>query len=220
LSSSGVLIYWYSWVVAFKKQMSNTHKEKSETRLLLLERTGTTLLIVLAVLFVGGLLLKVVDSWKAIDKNSQTKPSLQSNFEQLPGWSTYTNREYGFSISIPLYTQKFETKGVGGYDQFIKFIKSDISGGESIFVGIKQGSIDYEVQLTTTQFKSEYSIEPDYSSKEIIGDLQAHVLLYSTVSEALEKRGFVFFEKNGYVYSFSTTPEQVQIILQSFKFTK
>ncbi len=132
-------------------------------------------------------------------------------------WGVYTNAKYGYEIGIPRALLKKEYENQGGYIHFVRFEEREESQGNGIAIGIREGKLDDEVSRIKEEFGNEGRLTEE---REVdVGGVKGVLLNFEPDNEEdLESRGVVVFEKEGKVFSISTVPEQIEKVIEGFKF--
>jgi hypothetical protein len=133
-------------------------------------------------------------------------------------WTTYTNAEFNYSLSYPIFLTVIELKDKGGYLEFTRFEENGLAADKGIAVGVRKNSLKAEV----SEIKKEFEAEGDgnlTSEKNIkVGDYDAVRLDYEPKdSSQAEKRSIVIISNADYAFSISTIPEQMDKVLEDFK---
>ncbi|MEM2145266.1 MAG: hypothetical protein QW279_07890 [Candidatus Jordarchaeaceae archaeon] len=155
----------------------------------------------------------------AIEPNRELGEDLQDNTrptEFAIPWETYSNTEFKFQLSLPRLLYKNEFKNQGGYIFFARFEENKFSQGKGVALGIKEGKIQAEVEGVKRDFEEKASLEEE--KKVNVAGSDGVYLRFKPKEQGLEERVIVFFEKEAKVYSVSTTPKQIDKIIESFKF--
>ena len=131
-------------------------------------------------------------------------------------WTPYVNSEYGFALSHPPLLIKSEVMG-GEYVYFVKFVENELSEDKGVSVGVSELSFEDEVEKIKKAIFESDKISPVIEKKINTGLFEAVRLEYDPPSGlGLEKRVIVVVGAEKYSYSVSTTPEQIDGVLESF----
>jgi hypothetical protein len=136
-------------------------------------------------------------------------------------WEMYMNEEFGYSLQHPRLLSVREMKDQGVYLHFVRFEENKFSQGKGVAVGVSESNFTEEVE------RIKKTMEEDDNAKlieEMDTDLNGYsaIKLYyePTNTELGEARSILVIEKSPYIYSISSVPEQMDSILNSFKFTE
>ncbi|KKQ36098.1 MAG: hypothetical protein US53_C0064G0003 [Candidatus Woesebacteria bacterium GW2011_GWA1_37_7] len=138
-----------------------------------------------------------------------------SNFQEKGVWEQYSNSDYNFSLNIPQGLHKSEFEGQGGYDYFVEFNKTNETNADGVHVGISTKSLKEEVDKVISDITDQSQTEPTKSEEISVKDLKGWRLDYQNDTLS-EKRSIVFVEGNKYVYSISSTPNQIEKVMEGF----
>jgi hypothetical protein len=157
------------------------------------------------------------------DRTSEPKTTNNTQAESSSGnesrWSKYVNEEYSISFLYPTYLTKVKLKDSGEYDFFIRFEENKISAGKGVALGIRKGLLEDEVLGIKENLSNEGRaiLVKEENINTAWG--KGKILEFKPENEeGFESRSFIIIEKDGNVYSLSTVPEQVQILLNSIEF--
>ena len=155
-----------------------------------------------------------------VKKNAQSKKIVNdisgSNFQEKGVWEQYSNSDYKFSLNIPQGLHKSEFEGQGGYDYFVEFNKTNEVDADGVHIGVSTKLLQEEDEKVTESIRKASLIEPTKSGEISIAGLKGYRLDYQTENNS-ETRSIIFISKDKYVYSISTTPEQMARVIESFK---
>ena len=131
-------------------------------------------------------------------------------------WRTYTNEAYGYEISHPglLYQREFVDSG--GYEHFVRFEETQFSLDKGVAVGVSLKSAEEELNAMKSELSENAELVEERSIS--VAGLEAAYILFRPSFEGGEERAIAVFEGNGATFSVSTVPEQMDKVLQSFKF--
>ncbi len=135
------------------------------------------------------------------------------------GWTKYSNPQYKFSVELPRFLTKHETRDVDGYTFLAIFGETSISKGKGVAIGITTRSINEEIAQTKVDYAKEGNAELTEEKDIKISEEEAKQLLFKPKSDdkTLESRIVIVFNHKNYTYAISTVPEQVEHIVGSFK---
>ncbi len=150
------------------------------------------------------------------NKNENKKESKGN--EEFP-WEVYVNKKFGYSLSHPSLLFKNEFKNPGRYLHFVRFEETNFSNQKGVAVGVSQGSLEEEAKIIKEEFGSDAKLVSEkYITVNGVKGLNLEFEPNNSSLKESEKRAVVIFEKEGWVYSISTVPEQIERVLESFKF--
>jgi hypothetical protein len=155
-------------------------------------------------------------------KASQTPPA-QKEIELSTGekiWMDYTNTEYQFSMDVPRLLTKREVINSQGYRYFMILGENQLSKGKGVSVGVTDRSVDQEIEENKRGYTNDGSAELASEKEiEIVGE-KGKQLSFKPKGEdkSLETRDVVIFSHNNVTITIATTPEQIDHIVESFKF--
>lgn len=135
-------------------------------------------------------------------------------------WMDYTNTDYQFSMDVPRLLTKRETRNQGGYRYFVIMAANQIAKGKGVSVGVTDRSFNEEVDENKKGYTSDGSAELT-SEKDIeVARKKGRQLSFKPKGDdrTLESRDVVIFSHNNLTITIATTPEQMDHIVESFKF--
>ncbi|SRR3990172_4156191 len=131
-------------------------------------------------------------------------------------WVEYKNDEFGFQMMYPKFLYRREFRDQGGFKVFLLFEETKFSSEKGLGLGVSERTFKEEVENTKTSF-SKQDAKLVKEEKINVGDQEGIRLDFEPEGEG-EKRSAVIFSKEKYSYSISTVPEQIEKVIQSFKF--
>ncbi|OGM25035.1 hypothetical protein A2715_03780 [Candidatus Woesebacteria bacterium RIFCSPHIGHO2_01_FULL_39_32] len=131
-------------------------------------------------------------------------------------WEEYRNEEFRFRVERPKFLYEREFKDQGGYVFFIRFEETKFSIEKGVAIGVSGKTYEEEVEGTKT-ILTESGAKLVKEDKITVDDFEGTRLDFEPTGEG-EKRSVVIFSKGDYSYSISTVPEQVEKVIESFKF--
>ncbi|MCS7091861.1 MAG: hypothetical protein NZM26_00725 [Patescibacteria group bacterium] len=201
------------------RKLFNTNRFKPNlTNISLLILTTVSLLSLL--LFVNNLSQNKKESLNKVGTNQFiSKDKLTSEQEEkMPNWIIYRNSEYGFTFKIPPFLSKEEIKNQAHYESFIKFNKNQFSFGDSVYVGVTRLTLDDEVEKVTSLIKNQSKQDPNSEENlDVLGANKAKAINY-LATESTEAMAVFFAQGNNVTISISSTPDQIEVIKESFSF--
>lgn len=132
-------------------------------------------------------------------------------------WLSYENSEFKFSLRHPLYLYKREFKDVGGYLYLIRFEETKFSKEKGIVVGVSEGEFAEVLGSIKNSLIEEGGKEVDTKEINFEGK-RGNVTFFDPEGADGEKRAVAVIENENLVYSISTTPEQIDLVLSTFTF--
>ncbi len=144
----------------------------------------------------------------------KVKPTGVQNLQ----WENYVNEELGFKMAIPRLLYKREFSEEGGYKTFIRFEQTNFSLEKGVAVGISERSVEDEAKTLKENLLTEGAVLQS-EEKIKVSDIEGVKLNFipKETSEG-EPRSIVIFNRNNLTYSVSTTPEQIERVVEGFKF--
>jgi len=134
-------------------------------------------------------------------------------------WERYTSDKYKISFSYPRLLNKNEFSKTGEYDYFVVFEENQYSLEKGVAFGVSSDGFDKEVERIKSDIEKQGKTKI-VKDDELLGlGEKARIIEFDPEESDLEKRSFVIIEKGDYTYSISTTPEQIQTIIDSIKFS-
>lgn len=152
------------------------------------------------------------DNWKDLAQKQDINKG-----NNLPNLVVYNNTEYGFSFKIPPFLSKEEVKNQVHYESFIRFVKTESSLGDGIYVGITKVDLGEELEIVKRLIKEQSGQVPKFEEDLLVSGLPAKIVHYSP-SEDNEAKSLFFIKGNGVTVSVSSTPAQIETIKNSFNF--
>lgn len=150
-----------------------------------------------------------------VNPNSE-KSGVIDNSEE---WIEYSKSDFGFSLMFPPDLVVNETKDIGGYKYFVRFEEDGSSSDKGIGVGVSVKSLEAEINKIKDSLEKEGGklIE---EKDVVVNGFSALQLYFKPQSSTMEERVVVILSDGKYAYSISTTPDQVDRVLQGFKLNK
>ncbi|OGM24648.1 hypothetical protein A2962_01705 [Candidatus Woesebacteria bacterium RIFCSPLOWO2_01_FULL_39_61] len=162
-------------------------------------------------------LSKNVDSKSA--RISQTSENNTPEKFIVNDWEEYVNSDFGYKIQHPPLLTKAEYKDEGGYKNFVRFEETEHSLGKGIAVGVSVSSLSDEVERLKKDMEKFEDAKLVREEKLSLTKYDGFILEYEIEnSTGKESRAIIFINKDNYVYSISTVPEQMQKVLSGFSF--
>ncbi len=134
-------------------------------------------------------------------------------------WDSYINTIYNYSLKYPELLVKREHVDEGGYLHFVRFEENRYSSSKGVGVGVSSSGLGVEsVKIKQEMMKSGGEL---VSEEEFLFLGRNSVRLEFEPQEGVagEKRTVVIFGHKDLTYSISTVPEQIDRVLEGFKFT-
>ncbi len=131
-------------------------------------------------------------------------------------WDVYTNNKYRYSVSYPKLLYKKEFENQGGYLHFVRFEENNFSKEKGIAIGVRETTLKEEVARLKDDFSKEGKLIKEEEIK-VMGKNGVR-LEFEPKIQGNESRTLVILERENWVYSISTVPEQMDRVLESFKF--
>lgn len=139
--------------------------------------------------------------------------------ENIFHWDTYTNEQYAFSIKHPRLMYKREFVNEGGYLYFLRFEETKFSQSKGLAIGVSQNEIETETKRIKKLMEEEGAILSS-ETELLVKEMKAKKLEFKPKEgESGEARSIVIVYGDPYSYSISSTPEQIEEIIQSFVVT-
>lgn len=132
-------------------------------------------------------------------------------------WRLYTNEEFSYEVLLPGFLYKREFINEGGYEHFIRFEETAFSVDKGVAIGVTRISSQEELEKMKNELGQDSELVDE--KNVFVSGIEAVYLRFVPNFEEAEERAFVVFEKEGLTYSISTTPEQIDRVLESFKLT-
>lgn len=191
------------------------------------KRTGQPWSLGLLIMFLGLLLLvsyllffprpsgiQTITNDPDAKLQEKVKPTGIQNLQ----WENYVNEELGFKMSIPRLLYKREFSDQGGYKTFIRFEQTNFSLEKGIAVGVSEKTFEEEVESIKEALSGEGAVLKN-EEKIIVSDIEGVKLTFvAKEGQEGEPRSIVIFSKEGLTYSISTTPEQIDRVIEGFNF--
>jgi hypothetical protein len=197
-----------------------------EVYLMKIFKTKELLKIGLLVMFLSVVLLSTIISFNSDINNEKliSEPVVTDNAESKISvgdnnrWSKYVNDEYSISFLFPSYLTKIEADDSGIYDFFLRFEENNISMGKGVAMGIRKGTLNDEIlEIKKNILQGGVGLVKEGNIDA--GTVKGKMLEFKPDDEEnFERRSFIIIEKDGYVYSLSTVPDQMQTLLNSIEF--
>lgn len=150
---------------------------------------------------------------------SLPKPQINLGKKAPDGWEMYVISDYDFALPVPRFLSKNELENQGGYEKFIRLVKTDFSQGEGIAIGANKASLQNEKSRVLESLLKEVETEVTESEKNIENVKIIRVDI-EVDKEGFESRSFLFYERDGKTISISSTPEQIDTILDLITFVR
>jgi putative sterol carrier protein len=184
---------------------------------------GSILLGIVSMVFLGGFLIYR----SHVNEEAVTKKTVNTS-----NWETYADSEYSFVLSIPRYLYKRVYEGQEGYIKVLVFGETQFSKGSGVAIAITDRSLDDEVSKTKEIYKESgeaelvlekevrifnpYAIDPEIQEK---GEKGIH-LSYKPKKEGegLVSRDILIVGRNGKTFVVSTGPNEIDYIIETFRF--
>jgi hypothetical protein len=134
-------------------------------------------------------------------------------------WMDYTNPEFQFSMDVPRLLTKRETRDQAGYRYFVIMAANQIAKGKGLSLGATNRTVDEEIDETKSGYEKDGEAELTSEKDVIIAGEKGRQLSFKPKRDdkSLESRDVVIFSHNSLTFAIATTPEQIQHIVQSFK---
>jgi len=136
-------------------------------------------------------------------------------------WAMYKNDKFGYSVDYPKFLYREELEGRGDYLGFTIFSENEFTQAKGMGIGVRKDSLENEVGRLEKNLEEEFGTEPSGEEEIKIDGRKAILIKYEPVAseeEDLMAKNIIVVEKDGYVYSISTVPEQTERVIKSFKF--
>jgi hypothetical protein len=179
--------------------------------------------ISVSLLFVSLLLLCGFLAYKVYTKkdNALSKKETTKNISPtMAPWEAYTNSEFGFSLEVPRLLLKEERRDKDGYKYIVIFGENSYSAASGVAIGVSDRSLEEELkQIKSAYTKNEDAELSSEEDREVVGE-KGKQLVYKPKGESkdLESREVIVFHYGNYTYTVSTVPEQMEHIIESFRF--
>lgn len=137
--------------------------------------------------------------------------------EGIENWEYYVHPEYKFSLYVPELLIKREYDNPGDYLFFVRFEENRVSESRGLAVGVSDRTLKEEEKKTRELIEEGLpGVEPARGDLKLVG-YEAIRLDYED-AEGLEPRTIILVANEGYTYSISTNPEQMDEVLSGFVF--
>lgn len=137
--------------------------------------------------------------------------------EGIENWEYYVHPEYKFSLYVPELLIKREYDNPGDYLFFVRFEENRVSESRGLAVGVSERTLKEEEKKTRELIEEGLpGVEPVREELKLTG-YEAIRLDYEGI-EGLEPRTIILVTNEGYAYSISTNPEQIDEVLSGFVF--
>lgn len=134
-------------------------------------------------------------------------------------WIEFINEEFGYRISHPPLLTKTEYKNEGGYKDFIRFEENEKSLGRGIGIGVRESTLRDEVERLKKEMDQFKGSKLTKETKLPLSNYNGFVLEYDTVDNSdTEAKAIILIQKDNFIYSISTVPEQIDRVISSFSF--
>jgi hypothetical protein len=157
------------------------------------------------------------------ETSSETSPqeNLQIEADDLSddsNWYMYVNEEYKFSFYHPRLPFEEDFKNEGSYEYFLNLQSEEDEIKKGIYLGIKENNLDEEIARLKSIFEAEGGELVSETEVDVDG-IKGVLVVYKPIDNiTLEQRSLVVFEKDGLAYSISTSPDQIDKLISTFKF--
>lgn len=139
-------------------------------------------------------------------------------------WISLVDDKYGYRIKYPPYLEFESVEEKGSYESFIRFLADSKKPNEKgIAVGVRKSGLEEEASLIKKEVtlngeaKLVEEEEFTYLGYDAIG-LSFEPIEGTKNFDYLESRSVVIVNNGEYSYSISTTPSQMQLVLDNFEF--
>lgn len=180
------------------------------------------LVIALLILFINIVIGKFsgINQFNNVDEiNTNTEIIEEQSREVASDWETFINIEYGFSVKVPRLLIKREQDANEEYLFFVKFEENRFSEEKGVAIGVSDRNLADEEAKTKEIFDKNFEeLEPEKEDFALKG-YQAVKLEYKGKGSN-EPRVIVLVNDGQYSYSMSTTPDQIDRVMEGFVFLK
>ncbi len=179
--------------------------------------------ISLSLLFLSLTLLAGFLGYQWFTKKDEVKTPAQVSAVVSPTqspWQEYSNSEFSFSFSYPRLLIPKNARDSNGYVFLVIFGENSYTEAKGIAVGVGRRNIEEEIKMVKDEYGKDESAEL-VSEKDIeVASEKGRVLSYKPKGEdkSLESRDIVIVGHGDYIYTISTVPEQMENILETWKF--
>jgi len=135
----------------------------------------------------------------------------------IENWEYYVHPEYKFSLYVPELLIKREYENPGDYLFFVRFEANRVSESKGLAIGVSERNLEEEEKKTRELI--EVGLEKAEPTRE-----ELKLTVYDAIRldyeglEGFEPRTVILVTNNGYTYSISTNPEQMDKVLSGFVF--
>jgi hypothetical protein len=175
------------------------------------------ILVFIGLVFLAAYLFLKTKRTETVIKGSSDVQK-KENQEDLV-WVNYQNNEFKFSFDRPKFLQKNELEDAGNYSSFIRFEETQFSRAKGLAVGVRENSLENEVEQLKLELEKDFDIRLISESKILIDGYDAIRLKYEPKNKSeFESRDFIVINNGKFSFSISTVPEQIDRVISSFKF--
>lgn len=146
-------------------------------------------------------------------------------------WKEYVSEEYTVSLPIPVFLYERVYENQEGYEYMVIFGETNFSNGDGVALAVSAKSFEEEIQHTKDTYskanavlKKEAEIyvrdsNPDNEDISKNGERGVRLSFIPVEGVAeLEAKDVAVISRKGKTYTISTTPKQMDYILQEFSF--
>ena len=178
--------------------------------------------VVIVILFIYKNSGSIVDKLKNAKQSSQTNENTSTTVDikeptlDLTQWKEFNNTDYRFTLRIPPLLLSRQLENQTDYLLFVKFEENRYSKDKGVALGVTKRTRDEEVTKVKGEISEIAKIEPKVN-KIKVNNLDAVRLDYGQ-AEGFEEKSIVVVSNEKFTVSVSTTPNQIENIISSFKY--